>query len=79
MPEAKFLLGFHYQMLGDKGHAEKQFAQYLDLVRGDDPIAVKMFGDVGGDVNTLPKPEANVPVNAPNNTSPEDPSATERE
>ena len=63
MPEGRFLLGFNYQMIGEKNQAEKQFAQYLQLVRGEDPVAVKLFSSVGGDVSTLPIPEAQVPVN----------------
>jgi len=66
-PDGRFLLGFNYQMIGDKNHAEQQFAQYLQLVRAEDQIAVQLFRDVGGDVGTLPQPEANVPVRALDN------------
>jgi len=66
-PEGKFLLGFNYEMLGDKTHAEKQFAQYIKLVNGEDQIATKLFSSVGGDVTTLPKPDTHVPVNALDN------------
>jgi tetratricopeptide (TPR) repeat protein len=66
-PEAKFLLGFNYQMLGDKAQAEKQFAKYINAVNGEDQIAVKLFSSVGGDVTTLPKPDTQVPVNALDN------------
>jgi len=70
MPEGRFLLGFNYQMIGEKDKAEKQFAQYLKEVRGDDPIAVKLFSGLGGDVSTLPMPETHVPVKALDDTSP---------
>jgi len=63
-PEGRFLLGVNYQMIGDNQPAQKQFAEYAKLVQGDDPVAVKLFDDVGGDVNTLPKPQAPVHVNA---------------
>jgi tetratricopeptide (TPR) repeat protein len=68
-PEARFLLGFNYQMIGEKDQAQKQFAKYLEQTRGEDPIAVKLFSSVGGDVATLPKPDVQVPVKAPDNSA----------
>jgi hypothetical protein len=64
-PEGRFLLALHHTMMGNEETARDQFGQYLKLVRYQDPMATELFGRVGGDISSLPKPEENPPMPAP--------------
>jgi len=65
-PEGRFLLGLHNAMMGNRDAAKEQLGEYLKLTRFQDPVATRLYGDVGGDVSALPKPEAVIPA-APQN------------
>jgi hypothetical protein len=65
-PEGHFLLGLHHMIMGHRESSQQQFAEYLRLVNYEDELAVKLFGEIGGDVKSLPKPErAPPPAPAP--------------
>jgi hypothetical protein len=61
-PEGHFLLGFHHLMMGHRDSAKDHFAHYLKLVDHQDPIGVKLFGESGGEVESLPKPTRPAPL-----------------
>jgi hypothetical protein len=52
--EVRFLLGMHYMMLGHRVEAKEELAQYVRRAR-EDPVATKLFTELGGKLDEIPK------------------------
>jgi hypothetical protein len=85
VPDGHFLLGLHHMMMGHQESAQKQFGEYLRTVNYADEVGVKLYGEAGGDVAALPRPEppqatapqaVTPPATAPQAVAPSDGNAT---
>jgi hypothetical protein len=67
--DARFLLAIHRIMLGHQELAKQQFAEYLKLA-SEDPVAEKLYKELEGGLDTLPKPIVPPPA-APSEVKPD--------